>query len=129
MTNTQQQPQFTIAELGAKFGAQQAQMLSDLILAEKLIESLRAQIQDMTRNETKLTDHIQDLESDFALLKSEKFELEEELAARPTPEQLADLEAQVDELIADGPTVAHSAARDLAKVSEGNQKAALVEAA
>jgi hypothetical protein len=129
MTNTQQQPQFTIAELGAKFGAQQAQILSDLILAEKIIESLRAQIQDMTRNETKLTDHIQDLESDFALLKSEKFELEEELAARPTPEQLADLETQVDQLTADGPTVAQTAARDLALAENRNKEAALVEAA
>jgi hypothetical protein len=42
-------------------------------------------------------------------------QLEKELASRPTPEQVADLEAMVDQLIEAGPTVAQSAARDLAK--------------
>jgi hypothetical protein len=75
MTNQPQQPQFTIAELGAKFGAQQAQILSELITLEKIIESQRLQIEAMTKNEARLVDHSQDLEDELRKLKSENFEL------------------------------------------------------
>jgi chromosome segregation ATPase len=70
-----QQPQFTIAELGAKFGSQIAQTLSELITVEKIIESQRLQIEAMAKNEDRLKDHIQDLEDELRELKSENFEL------------------------------------------------------
>jgi septal ring factor EnvC (AmiA/AmiB activator) len=76
MTDQQQQFQPTIAELGAKFGAQQAQAFSEMIALEKMIESQAEHIQDMTKNEMRLAEHIQDLERDLALLKSENSELE-----------------------------------------------------
>lgn len=72
MTNQPQQPQFTIAELGAKFGAQQAQTLSELITAEKIIEVQRLQIEAMTKNEARLVDHIQDLKDELGLLQAKK---------------------------------------------------------
>jgi predicted nucleic acid-binding Zn-ribbon protein len=74
---TNQQPQFTIAELGAKFGAQLGQIYSELITLEKVIESQQAQIQKMTNNENRLVDHVQDLEDELTLLKSENFELQQ----------------------------------------------------
>jgi predicted nuclease with TOPRIM domain len=85
-------PDFTIAELGAKFGAQQGQVFSELITLEKIVASQQAQIENMTQNESRLTDHIQDLEEEVSLLRSRIFELEEtEAMKKPamTPELAA----------------------------------------
>lgn len=68
-----QQPQFTIAELGAKFGALQgqilAQTLAELITLEKMVQTLQSQIQAMTKNEARFIEHIQDIEEQLAELK------------------------------------------------------------
>ncbi len=64
-----QQPQFTIVELGAKFGASQSQTYADLIMLEKTALSLQAQIEAMTKNEAALVDHIQNLEAELSELK------------------------------------------------------------
>lgn len=74
---TNQQPQFTIAELGSKFGAQQAQVFGELITLEKIIKSLQTQIEAMTKNEARLVENIQDLEEDISLFKLENTELKE----------------------------------------------------
>jgi cell division protein FtsB len=77
MNSQPQQPQFTIAELGAKFGTHLAQILSELITFEKVIEMQQAQIEAIALKETRLTDHIQDLEDELTLLRSENFELQQ----------------------------------------------------
>ncbi len=41
------QPQFTITELGAKFGSQQAQILAELITLEKQNEQLQTDLNQM----------------------------------------------------------------------------------
>ncbi len=74
---TNQQPQFTIAELGSKFGAQQAQVFSELITLEKMIESQRVQIQEMTKVEARLVKNAQDLEEDISLFNLENTEFKE----------------------------------------------------
>lgn len=74
---TNQQPQFTIAELGSKFGAQQAQVFGEFITLEKVINSLQTQIEAMTKNEARLVENIQDLEEDISLFKLENTELKE----------------------------------------------------
>jgi archaellum component FlaC len=81
-------PQFTIAELGAKFGAQLGQIFSELITAEKEIQTQRIQIQEITKTEKRLAEHVQDLEDELASLKSENFELQQ-MAKRQnaSPEQ------------------------------------------
>jgi predicted nuclease with TOPRIM domain len=104
MTTDQQPPQFTISELGAKFGSQMAQALSELITLEKMIESQRAQIEAMAKNEARLVDHIQDLENEVSLIRSENSELEEmmkqvQTAAKPAlsaeEQRLADEARQI----------------------------------
>lgn len=67
--NNNQQPQFTIVELGAKFGAQLAQNFGECITLEKIVTSQRLQIEAMTKNETSLVDHIQTLEAELSELK------------------------------------------------------------
>lgn len=69
---TTNQPEFTIAELGAKFGAQLGQIYSELITLEKVIESQQAQITSMTKNEVSLVDHIQDLEAEISKFKEQE---------------------------------------------------------
>lgn len=68
MTNQQ----FTIAELGAKFGAQMGQVLSELIVFEKVIEAQQVQIREMTEDKI-------NLENELTLLKSEIYSLQHEL--------------------------------------------------
>ncbi len=66
---TNQQPQFTIAELGAKFGVELALNFGECITLEKIVASQRLQIEAMTKNETSLVDHIQNLEAELSELK------------------------------------------------------------
>ncbi len=47
----QQLPQFNITELGAKFGAQDAQLYGQIITFEKQITAQALTIQAMTKNE------------------------------------------------------------------------------
>lgn len=68
MTNQQ----FTIAELGAKFGSQMGQVLSELIIFEKMAEAQRAQIREIAEDKI-------NLENELAQLKSEIYELQHEL--------------------------------------------------
>jgi len=82
----QSQPQFTIAELGAKFGASLAQTFSEIITLEKIIKSQQRQIQAMVENEARFADHIQDLENELALLKSENYELQQAQPLKLSPE-------------------------------------------
>jgi cell division protein FtsB len=78
-----QQSEIAIFDLGAKFGAHLAQIYAEIIALEKVTESQRIQIQNMTENETRLTDHIQDLEDELTSLKSENFELQQMAEAQP----------------------------------------------
>lgn len=72
MNNNQQPrpPQFSIAELGAKFGAQLGQAYAEIITMEKQLSAQALTIQQMTTNEMTLIDHIQDLEAELAELKA-----------------------------------------------------------
>lgn len=72
MTNNQ--PQFTIAELGAKFGSQIAQVFSELITLEKVIESQQVQIQAVTKNEARLQGRIQELEAQVAEFTKQEYD-------------------------------------------------------
>lgn len=68
--------QFTVAELGSKFGSQMGQILSELIVLEKLVEAQQAQIREMTEDKANLQYQIHDLENELAQLKSEIYELQ-----------------------------------------------------
>jgi chromosome segregation ATPase len=68
--------QFTIAELGSKFGGLMAQGLSELIVLEKLVEGQQAQIQEITEDKANLQYQIHDLENELAQLKSEIYKLQ-----------------------------------------------------
>lgn len=72
MTNQQQPqpPQFGIAELGAKFGAQLGQAYAEIITMEKQLSAQALTVQQMTANEAALVDHIQVLEAELAELKA-----------------------------------------------------------
>lgn len=72
MTNNQ--PQFTIAELGAKFGSQIAQIFYELITLEKVIESQRTQIEALTKAEARLQGHIQELEAQMAKFTRQEYD-------------------------------------------------------
>jgi len=61
---------YTVAELGAKFGEHQAQAFGELIMLEKTVASLHAQIEVMKQNEGALIDHIQEIEVKLAVLES-----------------------------------------------------------
>jgi peptidoglycan hydrolase CwlO-like protein len=116
------------AAFAQSFGAAIGQLTFEKLRLEKQVEALQAKIAQLEAAQVELERRNAQLTAGAITYEDRIAQLEEELAARPTVEQLAALEAQVDELIADGPTVAHSAARDLAKVAEGNQKAGPVGA-
>lgn len=69
-----QQPQFSIAELGAKFGVQLGQANAEIITLGKTISALQAQIQEQAQVEVRLAENNQNLEDELALLKSEIFD-------------------------------------------------------
>lgn len=69
MTDQSQLPQFSIAELGARFGAQQAQDFAQIITLEKQVTAHIQTIQELTKNQAVLVDHIQQLEEELAGLK------------------------------------------------------------
>ncbi len=69
LTNQTQLPQFNITELGAKFGAQDAQLYGQIITFEKQLTAQALTIQAMTKNEAALVDRIQELEAESVELK------------------------------------------------------------
>ncbi|KKL73102.1 hypothetical protein LCGC14_2078270 [marine sediment metagenome] len=87
--------QFTIAELGAKFGGQMGQVLSELIVLEKLVEAQQAQIQELIENKTSL-------ENELAQSKSEIYNLQHELQKNRTAlsSEAAEITEQAREIIA-----------------------------
>jgi predicted nucleic acid-binding Zn-ribbon protein len=105
MTDQQSKiPQFTIAEVGAKFGEQQAQAYAQIITLEKQLADHVLTIQSMTKNEARLQDHIEALEVKISEFTQQEYdfvdriqELEAELAeAKPSsPAQVASLRAAV----------------------------------
>lgn len=80
MTNQQ----FTIAELGAKFGSQMAQVLSELIILEKVVEAQQAQIREMTEDKTNLENELTLLKSDIYGLRYELEQAENTLSSEAT---------------------------------------------
>jgi SMC interacting uncharacterized protein involved in chromosome segregation len=118
-----QQPQFTIEELGAEFGAALAQAYGKLITSGKTIKILQAQIQDMTDTEARLIENAEDFEAELAALKSENFELKQTVETQRA--QLEDrAEAMKSSMLS--PEMAKIAEADSAIIKE---KAAPVEAA
>jgi cell division protein FtsB len=63
--------------LGAKFGEHLGEKFGEIIVLEKTIKTQQIQIQAMNQNETRLNEHIQGLEDELTLLKSENFELQQ----------------------------------------------------
>lgn len=90
MTNQE----FTIAELGAKFGSQMGQVLSELIVLEKVVEAQQAQIREITEGKI-------NLENELAQLKSEIYELRHELqkAQNTLSSEATEIAAQGKEII------------------------------
>ena len=117
MTNQQ----FTIIELGAKFGGQMGQVLSELIVLEKLVEAQQAQIQELIENKTSL-------ENELAQSKSEIYNLQHELqkTQNALSSEAAEIAAQGKAVIdyEDTETIASFAAANY-----GKEKAASTEAA
>lgn len=72
MTDQPQQAPFTIAELGARFGAQLGQVYADIIILEKQLSAQALNIQELTANESRLVDHIQAIEAQLSELKAAK---------------------------------------------------------
>lgn len=70
-TQQPQPPQFSIAELGAKFGAQLGQAYAEIITMEKQLSVQALTVQQMTANEAALVEHIQDLEAELDILKAD----------------------------------------------------------
>lgn len=70
MTDQSQPPQFSIAELGARFGAQLAEAYALTITKDKQLAAQATTIQELVANEAKLVSHIQDLEAQLAELKA-----------------------------------------------------------
>lgn len=100
MTNQQ----FTIGELGAKFGSQMGQVLSELIVLEKVTETQQAEIREVTEDKI-------NLENELALLKSEIYELQHELqrAQNTLSPEAAEIAAQGGAIIANEKEKAASA--------------------
>ena len=67
-----EETQFSIAELGAKFGAQLSQSYAEIITLEKRLAAQALTIQAMTANEAALVDHIQNLEIEVKILEADK---------------------------------------------------------
>lgn len=86
---TPQPPQFSIAELGAKFGAQLGLAYAEIITLEKTINALQAQIQEQAKNEARLHDHIQELEAEIAEFTRQEYDFTDHIQA---------LEAELDAL-------------------------------
>jgi chromosome segregation ATPase len=91
---TDQQP--TIAELGAKFGAQLSQAYAELITLEKQIAAQGQNIQKLAQSEARLQRQIETIEAELNDLRSENFDLEE--LAEERQEFAAEQQALVDAL-------------------------------
>lgn len=90
---TNQQPPFTIAELGAKFGPLLAQAYAEIITLEKQIAAQNVNIQLMTQDEAALVDRIQDLEAEAVTLKAENMEREAQMDQTGLSPELAEIAA------------------------------------
>lgn len=77
MTDQPHPPQFSIAELGARFGSQLSQTYAEIITLEKQLTAQTAIIEKMTKNEERQQNLIQDFEAELNALKLENFELNE----------------------------------------------------
>jgi len=75
---TEPEATFSIADLGAKFGAQAAQTFSEVIRLERLMAARQVQIQELSQNEAKLAEYIEDLEAELRELRSKNIELEDQ---------------------------------------------------
>jgi cell division protein FtsB len=56
----------TIEDIGAKWGGLLNQAFVSIVALEKELKSAQAQIQEMTKNEARLIENIQDLEDELA---------------------------------------------------------------
>lgn len=112
MMNQPQQPQFTIAELGARFGPPLAQAFSEIIVLEKAVQSFQSQIQAMTENVSALVDHIQDLEGELDALKSENMEREAQM------KEQSGLSPEMVEIVAEAKSIINETYND-AEASAG----------
>jgi predicted nucleic acid-binding Zn-ribbon protein len=120
MTDEQpQRPQITPDELhaatGSSFGLVIGRLTVDNLELRSLLAAAQKRIVQAAAERQDLQDEVSRLTAGAVAYEGRIDQLEKELAARPTPEQVADLNAQIDQLIEAGPTVAQSAARDLAK--------------
>lgn len=77
MPDQPQSPQFSIAELGAPFGSQLAEVYAEIITLKKQLTAQTLFIEKMTKNEERQQNLIQDLEAELSALKLENFELNE----------------------------------------------------
>jgi chromosome segregation ATPase len=124
-----QPPEEVAAAFAESYGTAIGQLTFGKLQLEKQFQALQAKIAQLEADQAELKRRNSQLTAGAITYEDRIHALEEELAARPTPERLADLEAQVDQLTADGPTVAQTAARDLALAENRNKEAAPVEAA
>ena len=108
--NQPQPPQFSIAELGARFGAQQAQAYAEIITLEKQIAAQALTIQAMTKNEASLVDRIQDLEAEAVTLKAENMEREAQMEQTGLSPELVEIAAGASALIEEAYEEAEAAA-------------------
>ncbi len=82
-------PQFNIAELGAKFGAQEAQLYGQIITLEKQLTAQVLTIQQMTKNEARLQDHIEELEAKISEFTQQEYDFVDHI--RELEAELVDL--------------------------------------
>lgn len=79
MTNQQPQ-QITPDELSAKWSNLLNQAFIRIITLEKQLAAQATFIQEMTKNEVDLVDHVQDVEAELAELKNAPYKLSQEAA-------------------------------------------------
>lgn len=96
----------------------------NLSLSQKQVFLLQSNIAQIEADNAELERQNSQLVAGAIVYEDRIHVLENELATRPTPERVADLEAQIAQLIEAGPTVAQTAGRELAKTEGRNKKAA-----
>jgi len=131
----QSRPQIAPDELhaasGASFGIIIGRLNVENLELGKLLAAARAHIDQITAGRAELDRQISQLTAGAMEYENRIHELEQ----RPTFKQVVDLEARLTQLIDAGPTVAQSAAHELAQTEEREaevarkEKAAPVEAA
>ncbi len=141
MTQQSQQPdnapQFSIAELGAKFGEQLAQAYAQIITLEKQLTAQALAIQSMTKNEVRLQGHIQELEAKVSEFTRQEYdfvdhiqELEVELVELKKSLEIMINEPQREKVV---PYEMSEASAKLAdegrEIIQGNKEAASIETA